>query len=141
MIEMNTEEIMNALKDENTKEFPKEFFSDERINVVQYLKELLEAHNMKVRDLIPKLGYERSYTYQMFNGTRVPTRVFVLRLGFILGLDYEGVQRTLFVTGNTMLYAKNRFDAVVIYALERSFDISQLEELLQDVGEKSLFWK
>lgn len=141
MIEMNTEEIMNALKDGNRKEFPKEFFSDENINVVQYLEELLEAHNMKIRDLIPKLGYERSYTYQMFNGTRVPTRVFVLRLGFILGLDYEGVQRTLFVTGNTMLYAKNRFDAVVIYALERSFDISQLEDLLQDVGEKSLFWK
>ncbi|MEE3467819.1 MAG: hypothetical protein VZQ83_05205 [Eubacterium sp.] len=141
MIDMNTDEILNALKDENKKEFPKEYFGDEKVDVVEYLETLLREHDTTIRDLIPGLGYERSYTYQMFNGTRVPTRVFLLRLAILLKLDYEETQRTLFVTGNTLLYAKIQFDAVMIYALERHFDVSQLEDLLQEVGEKSLFWK
>ena len=141
MIDIKTEEIMKALKDENKKEFPKEYFTDEKVDVVAYLAELIRDHGATIRDLIPKLGYERSYVYQMFNGTRIPTRIFLLRLAIILQLDYEETQRTLFVTGNTLLYAKIQFDAVMIYALERHFDVTQLEDLLQEVGEKSLFWK
>ena len=141
MIDMNTDEILNALKDENITEFPQEFFKDEKVDVVKYMEELLSTHNTTIRELIPKLGYERSYTYQMFNGTRVPTRLFLLRLAILIGLDFEETQRTLFVTGNTLLYAKIRFDAVMIYALERHYDVTQVEELLQEVGEKSLFWK
>lgn len=141
MIDMNTEEILNALKDENREEFPREFFEDEKVDVVEYMGELLSTHGMTIRELILQLGYERSYTYQMFNGTRVPTRVFLLRLAVLLGLDYEETQRTLFVTGNTLLYAKIRFDAVMIYALERHYDVARVEELLKEVGEKSLFWK
>ena len=140
MIDMNTDEILNALKDENKKEFPKEYFKEEKVDVVKYMESLLRDHDMTIRDLIPKIGYERSYIYQMFNGTRVPTRVFLLRLAILLQLDYEETQRTLFVTGNTLLYAKIQFDAVMIYALERHFDVAQLEDLLQEVGEKSLFW-
>ena len=138
MIDMNTDEIMNALKGRD--EFPKEYFNNDNIDVVKYLNELIRNKGYKIRELIPKLGYERSYTYQMFNGTRVPTRVFVLRLAIIIGLDYEETQRALYITGNTLLYAKIRFDAVIIYAIERKFDESRLEELLKEVGEKSLFW-
>ncbi len=141
MIDMNTEKIMDALKDENRKEFPKEFFQEEKVDVVKYMEDLLSSHDTTIRDLIPKLGYERSYIYQMFNGTRVPTRVFLLRLAILLGFDFEETQRTLFVSGNTLLYAKIRFDAVIIYALEHHLDVPQLEDMLQEVGEKSLFWK
>ena len=138
MIDMNTDQILNALKDRE--EFPAEYFSDENVNIVEYLSDLLNTHKMTIKELIPKLGYERSYIYQMFNGTRVPTRVFVLRLSIVLGLDYEETQRTLYVTRNTLLYPKIKFDAAIIYALERHFDEPKLEELLTEVGEKSLFW-
>ena len=141
MIDMNTEEILSALKDENKRCFPKEFFDDEKVDAVEYLENLLADHHTTIRNLIPKIGYERSYIYQMLNGTRVPTRTFLLRLAVLLKLNYDETQRTLFVTGNKLLYAKIRFDAVIIYALERHYDITELEDLLQEVGEQSLFWR
>lgn len=139
-MDMDTDELLNTLKDENIEKFPKELFKDIKVDAVKYLNDLLKAHNVTVKELIPKLDYDRSYIYQMFNGTRTPTRVFVLRLAVLLRLDYNETQKLLFVTGNTLLYPKIQFDAVMIYSLERHLSEQEIEELLKENHEKSLFW-
>lgn len=49
-----------------------------------HLASLLRVHNMTVQDVILRCNLDSSYAYQMFNGTRTPTRKFLLRLAFLL---------------------------------------------------------
>ena len=83
---------------------------------------------------------ERSYVYHMMNGSRAPSRPFLLRLAIVLKLSYEETQRLLFITENPLLFARVEFDAVIIYALERHMGASEVNDLLGEVGEKPLFW-
>ena len=51
-----------------------------------YLYGLLERRGWLVKDAIRACYLERSYGYQLFNGTRPPTRTFLLRLALALDL-------------------------------------------------------
>ena len=54
--------------------------------------------------------------------------------------SYEETQKLLYISGKPTLYARIRYDAVIIYALERHMDPYKLHELMEEVGEKPLFW-
>ena len=137
---MNTEEIINSLRDENRREFPKEIFASEQVDYVGHIERLLAERNLTIAELVPRMDYERSYVYHMLNGSRTPSRTFLLRLAVILKLTYEETQRILYITGNTLLYARIEFDAVIIFGLERHMKPEELNELLESVGEPPLFW-
>ena len=51
-----------------------------------YLCNLLEQRGWLVKDAIRACYLERSYGYQLFNGTRAPTRTFLLRLALAVDL-------------------------------------------------------
>lgn len=138
--DMNTTEIINSLRDENRKDFPKEIFANEQVDFVGHIERLLSERGLTIADIVPHMDYERSYVYHMLNGSRAPSRTFLLRLAIILKLDYEETQRILYITGNPLLYAKIEFDAVIIYALERHMDPVGLNNLLESVKEPLLFW-
>lgn len=136
---MDTSEILNALKDEEKDEFPAHLFAGDPVNVIGHLEGLLEKSGLSIKEIIPKIGFERSYVYHIFSGMRPATRLFCLRLALIMKLDYEEAQRLLYVTGNKLLYAKVESDAVFIYALQRHFSPAKINDLLEEVGEKPLF--
>ncbi|MBR1741571.1 MAG: hypothetical protein IJ733_06805 [Lachnospiraceae bacterium] len=138
-MKMSTEEILNALKDQKVTEFPTELFEGNKINIVHYLNQLVNDHETTVAALLPDLCYERSYVYQMFNGTRKPTRTFLLRLSILLHLSFNEAQQLLLVAEKPMLYPKIRFDAVIIYALEHDLTPAGIEEILYELKEPSLF--
>ena len=137
---MDTNEIINSLRAENRRKFPKEIFATERVDVVGHMERLLSDRGVTVAELVPSMCYERSYIYHMMNGSRAPSRTFLLRLAIVLKLSYEETQRLLFITENPLLFARVEFDAVIIYALERHMGASEVNDLLSEVGEKPLFW-
>ena len=51
-----------------------------------YLCSLLERRDWLVKDAIRACYLERSYGYQLFNGTRPPTRTFTLPLSSVIRL-------------------------------------------------------
>ena len=63
-------------------------------DITFYLYGLLEERGWLVKDAIRACYLERSYGYQLFNGTRAPTRTFLLRLGLI-GPEYKNVRQHL----------------------------------------------
>ncbi len=137
---MTTEEIINSLRDENRQDFPKDLYPKEQTDYVGYMERLFAERDMTVADLIPKMNYERTYVYHMLDGTRSPSRTFILRLAIVIELTYEETQHVLLITENPLLYARIAFDAVIIYALERHMDSGAVNDLLNEVGEKPLFW-
>ncbi len=104
-----------------------------------YLHAILEDHGMTVIQAIQCCNLDRSYGYQLFNGTRRPPRDVLLTLAIHLGLTEAETQRLLKVAGKPVLYARNRRDAAVLYGLSHRLSPSEVHELLLELGETGLF--
>ncbi len=95
-----------------------------------YIHTLLEEHGMTVIQAIQYCNLDRSYGYQLFNGTRRPTRDVLLTLAINLGLTEEETQRLLKLAGRPVLYARNRRDAAVLYCLSHKLSPAEAYELI-----------
>ena len=102
------------------------------------LSRLLEERGWRAADAIRACYLERSYGYQMFNGTRPPTRNFLLRLALALELGEEEAQRLLRRAGRPELYPRSRYDAAVLYGLTHHLTLEETDELLLSLGEEGL---
>ena len=102
-----------------------------------YLNSLLHRHGLTVQDVVVACNLDRSYGYQLFNGTRRPSRELLLRLALLLKLGEEA-QRPLEIAAPQPLYARNRRDAAVLYALTHGLTAEETDELLESLGEGAL---
>ncbi len=137
MIMKATDELLKQIKELNIEEFKKEENFD-NIGIGEYLCNLLTSHNLQPKDIILNLNMERSYTYQILNGRRKPTRNFLLRIAIFLKLPLEETQRMLSIAQRPQLYPRNRFDAVIIFALEHNMTLYETYALLEEIGEEPL---
>ena len=138
---MRTEEIMDDLKQKDNREFPREMIDAEKIDIVEYLNELLKAKGVTIPTLSYKLPYERSYLYSFFNNRRKPTRALLLQIAILLSLSTEETQRLLRIGQKAALYPRVPADAVVIYALEHKLSLDETDELLTQIGEAPFFFE
>lgn len=99
--------------------------------VAIYMSGLLAERGMATVDAIRALGLDRTYGYQLFNGTRQPTRSILIRLAALLELDLAGTDRLLQIGGRPPLYPRVREDAAVIFAIEKRLPLEQLDALLE----------
>lgn len=81
-------------------------------------------------DIIRMLNVERSYGYQILNGRRVPTRTQLIKIGLIMKLECNEMQRMLKIAGKEILYARNVTDARIMYSLERKLDYGKACEFI-----------
>lgn len=84
-----------------------------------YLARQLEARGVSRSKLIEALCIDRVYGYQLLNGTRRMNRVNLIRTALYLQMDMEETERLLRLGGATRLYARDRMDARVIFAIEK----------------------
>lgn len=99
--------------------------------LTDYLRRLLAEHGMTVIQAIRRCNLDRSYGYQLFNGTRRPTRDMLLNLAVHLELSEEETQRLLKLAGRPVLYARNRRDAAILYCLSHRLSPAEAGELLR----------
>lgn len=105
----------------------------------EYLRSLLVERGATVGDVVVRCGLDRSYAYQLFNGTRRPTRNFLLLLSLALGLEEPEAQRLLKIAGRPPLYARDRRDAGVLYALSHGLSPEETDSLLRGMEQEGLF--
>ena len=103
-----------------------------------YLGELLRRYGVSVKDIIRRCNLERSYGYQLFNGTRRPTRDVLMVLSLELGLSGEETRRLFELTGRAPLYARRRRDAAGLDGLSHGLSPADVHELLLELGEEGL---
>ena len=103
-----------------------------------YLSSLLHRHRLTVQDVVVRCNLDRSYAYQLFNGTRRPSRGFLLRLALLLKLGEDEAQRLLKIAGRQPLYARSRRDAAVLYGLTHDLTEEAVQDLLAELGEEGL---
>lgn len=130
----STDELIHQIKEQKKGDLS--FLDEKEYNgpsISVYLCDLLTEHHMEVREAIKKLGLERTYGYQMFNGTRKPTRTMLVRLGLLLKLSLEEVNRLLKIGGKEALYPRRREDAAAIYAIEKKLSLEEWEDMLEEL--------
>ena len=98
-----------------------------------YLCDVLAERHLETKEVIRRLGLERSYGYQMFNGTRKPTRIMLIRLAVLLGMSLEETNRLLKIGRKEILYPRIREDAAVIFAVEKKMSLEEMDELLDGI--------
>lgn len=97
------------------------------IDFPSYIKNIMEMHDVKPKDLIIKLNMEKSYLYQMLKAKRAPSRNFLINFSFLLKLNLSETQRLLKIAGRQPLYPRCRKDAAVIYAITHKMSYEDYE--------------
>lgn len=73
-------------------------------------------------DLIRALGVDRVYGYQLLNGIRRMNRLQLLKTALFLMLNLEATDRLLRLGEKGKLYARDREDAKIIFAISKGMD-------------------
>ncbi len=94
------------------------------------LEKFMEKKKITKAVLIKKLNVERTYGYQLLNGTRNPTREYLIRICLIMQLDLEDTQKVLKAACKNILYARNVEDARAIYAIEHRMSYEKAVEFI-----------
>lgn len=103
-----------------------------------YLNELLRIKHIQKSTLITKTTLQRNYAYQIFDGTKTPSKDKVIQIALALRLDLHTTNNLLSLSNNGALYPKVHRDAIIIYCIEKHEDVFTCNELLVEKGFQEL---
>lgn len=96
----------------------------------EYINRLSSEKGITPVQIIKNAQIDRVYGYQLFNGTRKPSRDKVLQLAFGFKLSLEETQKLLRMADKAGFYPKIKRDAAIIYGINNKMQISEMQELL-----------
>ncbi len=134
--EKSTDELMNEIK--STSEIDKfiernnsEFLSEPLHDI---LNRMLKEKKLKKSEVVAGSSLNRIYGYQIFAGKRIPSRDKLIAICFGFKLDLLETDKLLKAAGYSPLYARNKRDALIIFAIKSNKSIFVVNELLYDNG-------
>ena len=87
---------------------------------------------------IRRAGIERSYGYQLFNGTRKPSRDKAIQLAIGFGLDLKQTQDLLKISRQSPLNPRIKRDAAILYGIMHGLNLDEIQEILESFGMTTL---
>ena len=137
---MNTDQLLEMLQDTRSLQH---FLDDHEtdflnISLTQYLSILLERHNLTKQEVYAASNLDRSLTYQIFNGSRRPSRNALFSIALGMRLTLPETQRLLKIAQRGELYPKNRRDAAILFCIFQKLSLIETELLLDSIGEPCL---
>lgn len=98
-----------------------------------YLGALCRGKGMLRAEVVRRAGIDRSFGFQIFQGTRNPSRDKVIQLAVGFGLDYEQAQALLKAAQKSALYPRIKRDAAIIYCLNKHLSFTDTQAVLSDL--------
>lgn len=136
MDEKSTDELRHEIKSATDMEDyltkNREYLLKESLS--EHLHTLLSRKNLKRADVIRGSLLGRAYVYRIFAGDKIPSRDKLIALAFGLQLTEEETQKMLKLSGSRELYARDKRDAMILFALQRQMTIMDANGLLLDHG-------
>lgn len=96
----------------------------------EHLKNLLAQKGVSRADVVRDSMLNRTYVYQIFDGSKMPSRDKLIAIAFGLHLSDEETQKMLKLSGYRKLYARDDRDAILLFALHRGKSIFEANDLL-----------
>ena len=101
-----------------------------KVPLPECLSGLLLQYNMKKSDVIKRSGINQIYAYQIFAGTKSPSRDKLIGLMFGFMLSVNDSNRLLKSAELSNLYPRDKRDAVIIFGLHHQLNIHEVDDLL-----------
>lgn len=133
-----TDELLKHLLESAT---PDAYLADTALvdrTLAEYAHLLLEDKGLKRSDVIRAAGLNATFGYQVFQGSRKPSRDNVIKLAFGLRCDLTETQRLLRYAGVSELWCKLRRDAIIIYCIDHGYARERCDDELYRLGERTL---
>ena len=99
-----------------------------------HLEMLLREKQLTKAEVVRDSEIDRKYLYQIFSGEKNPSRDKLIALAFGLHLTDEEAQTMPKVSGNCELYVRDERDTIILFALQKKKNISEVNDLLFDHG-------
>ncbi len=140
MIKKSTDELMNELlKANNIGEYLKEnsqyMVSDE---LSTYLNNIIAKKGLVKSELIKKTEFSEVMGYQIFSGTRLPSRDSLICICVAMDMTLDETQAILKIAGFAALYPKAKRDSIIIKGVSEKKTVAQINEELYNCEEKTL---
>lgn len=140
MIKRPTDEMMqNLLKSNNIEKYIKEnseAFVD--LTVSQFLCEYINSHNLTKSHVIKDAELSEIFGFQVFSGTRNPSRNTLLSLCVAMKMTLEETQTTLKIAEYAPLYPKSKRDSIIILGISNHKSVCEINNDLYDNDEETL---
>ena len=128
-----TDELMNEIKSKRLDRYLEANSSEfTEITLHEYICNIIKEKGLQKSKVVARSGLNRIYAYQIFAGKRMPSRDKLISVGFGLQLDLDGMDKLLRQAGYSPLYARNKRDSVIIYAVINKKSIFAVNEMLFD---------
>lgn len=109
------------------------------MDLTDYLQELLEKKKLTRAAAIERSNLNPNYAYQIFSGIKKePSRNKLLALAVGMSLTVAETQNLLKISGHPMLYPRIQRDMIILFALEHSFSVIDINEFLEELHEPIL---
>ena len=138
MAEPLTEVLLDELLRASTPEAFLERHVLETRTLADYLQELLAAKHLERAQVVRMANLNETFGYQIFAGTRNPTRNKVLQIALAMALTLQETNRALAASGANALNCKNRRDAIIIFCIDRGCSLQKTNEELYRFGEETI---
>lgn len=112
--------------------------SYEALNYIDYFEVVRNKKGIDKNKIVKDSGLNRTYCYQMLNGTRKPGRDNALCLAIAAHFDLNETTTYLELLEHGILYSKNKRDSIIIYAINRQMSVQETNEMLFKQNEKTL---
>lgn len=131
-----TQELLNIIKSTNNLDTyladNENIFISKPVNVL--LEEYITQKRISKTEVIQKSGLDRTYVYQIFQGIRTPSRDKILTILYATQANFEDIQKILKSAQIAPLYPFDKRDSVIIFALNNGYSLTDLNEILYDLG-------
>ncbi|MBQ7971699.1 MAG: hypothetical protein IJ294_05065 [Clostridia bacterium] len=140
MVKKKTNDLMkNLSSDQNLDRYLKEnegeLISEE---ISTYLNQLVAARGLKKTQILKDAEMNEIYGYQIFAGSRKPSRDKLICLCVGMGLSLEELNQALKYAGELPLYPRSARDSVLIAGILRGDRVMKLNQALYDYGFETL---
>lgn len=109
-----------------------------RESLADSLNRLIEEKRLAKSAVIKKAEMNEIYGYQIFSGTRTPSRDKLLSLCIGMALSLEETQQMLKLAGFAPLYPKSKRDSIFILGIEKQAGVCAINETLYNSGEATV---
>lgn len=138
MSEPLTEELLDDLLEAPSLD---KFMSEHDLGVrtlSDYLSQMLAEKGLERAAVVRMANLNETFGYQIFKGTRRPSRNKVLQISFAMALTLRETNRALEAAGVSSLYSKDRRDAIIIFCIDRGCSLQKVNEELYRFGEETV---
>lgn len=108
-------------------------------NVSSYLNDIFKDKKDDISSIIKKSEIERTYAYQILNGTKTnPGRDKIIKLCIAGELSIKETTRALEISKAGVLYPREKRDAIIIFAINNKLSVQDTNLLLDSYNLESL---